>query len=238
MADNGAPLILLTRPRAASERFAEALRAEIADAEIAICPLMEPLQILQSLPEIATAEHVVFTSAQAIAVLADLTEARACHAWCVGDRTAQAARDIGLTATSARGDADRLVAVLTAAMPGGLILHLRGKHTRGDITVRLREAGLQCEERIAYEQVRLAPSRTFQDIVSSPRRVVAPLFSPRSARVFMDACQAPNGALIQPVCLSEAVAAELPAHRFLPAMVADRPDAPALIRATRHAIAT
>lgn len=239
MSDNGAPLILLTRPRAASERFAETLKTAIREAQVTICPLMEPSQVLQSLSSFADVEHVVFTSGQAVSVFAKLTEARTCHAWCVGDRTAQAARDIGLAATSASGDADRLVAVLTAAKPEGLILHLRGKHTRGDIARRLQDAGLKCEETIAYEQVSLAPSKAFQDIVSGPRKIVAPLFSPRSARLFIDACHDRDAAaIIQPVCLSEAVAGELASSRFLPAIIADRPDAAALIRAIRKAITT
>lgn len=102
-------------------------------------------------------------------------------AWCVGDRTASAASDIGLQAMSAGGNADDLVTRIIHDRPTGPLLHVSGKHTRGDIVGRLRDAGIAAHRIIAYGQDLLPPSQTLIDLANGTRPVVTPVFSPRSA---------------------------------------------------------
>jgi uroporphyrinogen-III synthase len=123
------------------------------------------------------------------------------HAFCVGDRTAAAARLAGFAATSAQGDAAALLALILSDPPGPL-LHLRGQDTRGDLARRL-----------------------------SARGVPAPLFSPRSAAILGAECvRIAATAPIHVVALSPAVA-EAARFSIQSVQVADQPNAKSLIQA-------
>jgi uroporphyrinogen-III synthase len=229
MSDNPAPLVLLTRPRAASDRFAADLRAAQGPVPVAIVPLMEIVPVVHQL-DLEGVAALIFTSAASVEVFADLTQKRDLPAWCVGDRTAEAARAAGLKATSAGGDAQALVALMAEARPEGRLLHLCGVHTRGDVAGRLFEAGLRAEARPIYDQVAVTPGSELTAVLRHDGPVIAPLFSPRSARLFAEA--AGDGAdRATPIALSAAVRDALPDTLAAHARIADSPDAPAMIRA-------
>ncbi|SFD67853.1 uroporphyrinogen-III synthase [Roseivivax sediminis] len=221
------PVLLLTRPRAASERFLSALDdAGITGFRAIVSPLLA-IRRRPALPPIDPEATLVFTSANAVQAYAALggPEGRVTHA--VGDATAAAARAIGLDAVSAGGDIDALFAHLVAERVSGPVVHLRGAISRGDLAGRLRAAGIDAADAVLYDQ----PVREFtseaQDALAGPIPVVAPLFSPRTARAF--ALHRPFGAPILAAAMSEAVA-----EAFCPAAphklaVAIRPDAAAMV---------
>ena len=229
MSDNAAPLVILTRPRAASERFVEALRADVGPVAVTILPLMDMAPLVDSL-DLDGVAALIFTSAAGVETFAGLTDDRSLNAWCVGDRTAEAARDIGLKATSAGGDAEALIALMAEARPEGRLLHLSGMHTRGDVAGRLFEAGLRAEARAIYDQVAAQPGSELVAALAHPGRVIVPLFSPRSAALFAEAAGTAT-AQAEIVALSRAVAEALPDGPAGRARIADSPDAPAMIRA-------
>lgn len=232
MSDNAAPappLVLLTRPRGASERFAAQMREVLGPVEVAIVPLTDIEPVVQAL-DLEGVAALIFTSAAGVEVFAALTEARDLPAWCVGDRTASAAREIGLRATSAGGDAGALVALMADAMPEGRLLHLHGRHTRGDVVGRLVEAGIRAEGLAIYDQARLSPDAGLEGALAHPGGVIAPLFSPRSARLFVEAA-GDRVAGVRPLALSHAVQDALPEGLAGRAVCAESPDAPAMIRA-------
>lgn len=237
MSDNPAPpapLVILTRPRAASERFAEALRAEVGPVRVAILPLLEIAPLIDRL-DLDGVAALIFTSAAGVEVFAGLTPDRDLPAWCVGDRTAEAARQIGLKATSAGGDAGALVTLMAQAMPAGRLLHLHGAHTRGDVAERLSRKGLRAEARAIYDQVTVTPGDAFAAALAHDGPVIVPLFSPRSARVYAEVAGS-DATAVQPVALSPAVRAALPGPLAARTVVAAAPDAPAMIRAVRALI--
>jgi len=229
MSDNPAPLVLLTRPRAASDRFAEALRAEIGPVRVAILPLMEIAPLIDRL-DLEGVAALIFTSAAGVEVFSELTPERALPAWCVGDRTAEAAREIGLKATSAGGDAGALVALMAEARPPGRLLHLHGAHTRGDVAERLGAVGLRAEARAIYDQLSVPPGEAFAAALAHDGPVIVPLFSPRSAQLFAEVPGA-DATGVQPVALSHAVRKALPDGMAARTVTAAGPDAPAMIRA-------
>ena len=232
MSDNPAPappLVLLTRPRAASERFAKALRAEVGPVQVAILPLMEIAPLVAGL-DLDGVAALIFTSAAGVEVFARLTRNRDLPAWCVGDRTAEAARDIGLKATSAGGDAAALVALMAEARPDGRLLHLHGAHTRGDVAERLAAANLRAEARAIYDQVSVPAGGAFAAALDHDGPVIVPLFSPRSAKLFAEVPRS-DAHGVHPVALSTAVRAALPQALAARTVTADSPDAPAMIRA-------
>jgi uroporphyrinogen-III synthase len=229
MSDNGAPLVILTRPRAASDRFAEALRAECGPLAVAILPLMEIAPLGRNL-DLEGIAALIFTSAAGVETFATLSTDRSLPAWCVGDRTAEAARDIGLMATSAGGDAKALTALMLDAQPKGRLLHLHGAHLSADIAEALCRHGLRAEGRAIYDQVSIPQGAALATALAHPGPIFVPLFSPRSARLFVQAAGDAVGR-IHPVVISEATRAALPDDLAQRASIAAAPDAPAMIRA-------
>jgi uroporphyrinogen-III synthase len=230
MSDNATapvPLVVLTRPRDASARFAAALRAELGPVLIAIAPLMEIVPG-HMIPDLAGASGLIFTSAAGVAVFAAQNTRRDLPAWCVGARTAQAARDIGLVAHTAEGDADALVATIIAARPAGRLVHLCGTHSRGNVADRLCAAGLWAEAQVIYDQPALGATEDLTTALAHPGPIIVPLFSPRSAALFAEVA---GSADVIPVALSAAVRAALPADLAARARQATSPDAAAMIHA-------
>jgi uroporphyrinogen-III synthase len=236
MSDNAtaiAPLILLTRPNAASAQFADALQKALGPMAIHIAPLME-IVASGDLPDLEMAGGLIFTSAAGVDAFATQSGRRDLPAWCVGARTAAAAAAIGLTAQSADGDADALVALLRQAAPRGQLMHLCGTHQRGDVAARLAAAGLEARAYPIYDQRAIAPDAGFATALAHPGPVIAPLFSPRSAALFVQA--AGDAAPVIPVALSAAVRDALPPMLAARAHVAAQTDAPAMIRAVAAVI--
>jgi len=193
------PTLLLTRPRAASERFS----AGISGADVVISPLMEIVATGANVP-LDGITGLVLTSENAVrfAPSADLP------AFCVGPRTADAARVAGFVAEVMGPDASGLVRQLATRHPAGPLLHIHGTHTRGDVAGRLSATGIETRSVIAYDQQKVTPDATFHSALARPHLII-PLFSPRSADLFAKAATVlPKDALI--LALSQAVADALP----------------------------
>lgn len=202
MGDEGTNrLLLLTRPEAASRRFLAVCEAALGrQIPTVVSPVMtiRPVEVRLRRPP-AT---LILTSENGARRAGELDLAGR-PAWCVGPRTAEAARAGGLVAVEAGPDAEALLAALLAARPGGPLLHLRGEHARGGLAARLRAAGLEACESVAYRQVALEPTEAARRALDGARPLLVPLFSPRSAALFVAwAPQAP----LHVVAMSEAVA--------------------------------
>ncbi|QXT40146.1 uroporphyrinogen-III synthase [Gymnodinialimonas ceratoperidinii] len=206
------PTLLLTRPRPASERFARGLTG----VEIVIAPLMEIVGTGARV-ELNGVDGLILTSEAAVGFLPPST----LPAYCVGPRTATAARAAGLQAEVAGLTADELVENLTARPPHDRLLHVHGTQTRGDVAARLANAGLSVAEVAAYDQRRLPPSEVFSEALTRPHLIV-PLFSPRSASIFAEAAPSLR-ADTRLVALSDAVADALPPEMRRQTRVASMP---------------
>jgi uroporphyrinogen-III synthase len=220
--------VLLTRPRAQSEAFAARIRARLPEADIRLNPLMEIVPSGPP-PELRDGDAIIFTSANGVAA-AGQGQGRA--AWCVGERTCAAARAAGFSATVAGETADALVAHLAELRPAGRLVHLHGAHTRGDVAARLAGAGLSTVSRTVYDQVAVTPGPDLRAALGA-RRLIAPLFSPRSATLLAsaaaDLCPAFPGPEQTLLALSPAVRDALPMGWRAAAFVVQRPDATAML---------
>lgn len=219
--------VILTRPAAQGDRFAADLRACYGDAiQVILSPLITPVFPPVTLPDgdframILTSE----TGAQAAARVPGVPR----RAWCVGDRTAAAARALGFEALSAAGDAEALVAAIVAADEAGPLIHLRGRDSRGEVATRLTAAGLPTAEAIVYTQEAQPLSDPAHAVLQSDAPVIVPLFSPRTAQLF--AATQPKAPLYI-AALSLAVAAGLGDLGCEMVTVADHPDAKSLLQA-------
>ncbi|QBY02395.1 uroporphyrinogen-III synthase [Rhodophyticola sp. CCM32] len=224
MPDNAAPLLLLTRPAPQSSRFAARFTGRI---EVVIAPLQEiaPLEPRLSLDGVGA---LIFTSENGVRRFADMSDRRDLPVFCVGDHTAEVAQAAGLQARSAGGTAAELVALVQAAHTGGRVLHIHGRHTRGDVAGLLSAAGLEARGVATYEQRACARPAAFDGTLSRGRPVIAPLFSPRSADLFVKAMGQTRTARLVLPCLSQPVRAALPMDLQALAPVSETPDAAAL----------
>ena len=139
-----------------------------------------------TLPDPATIDRVLLTSAQAAFALAPYRHLPV-HA--VGEATARAARRQGaLDVYAAGGEWESLAQQVGKAMPqGGAVLHLAGRDTAGDLDGVLTEAGCRYERAVVYEALpsTALAARTRAALLRDGLDAVL-LFSPRSARIWRD----------------------------------------------------
>jgi uroporphyrinogen-III synthase len=227
MSDNATPLILLTRPQAQGARYAALCRAEFGDrAEVMAAPMQ---QIVWTRPASAIPDDtaLIFTSENGVRAFLRAGAGPGRQAFCVGERTAEAARQAGMVAVSANGTVEDLVALILKSPPAGALLHLHGTHLRGDLVGRLTKAGLAVTGHVAYDQRALPLAPDARDALASPRRVIAPLFSPRSARLLAGAApECRNTAL---PCISKATAMALSEPMRDRATIAEAPTGAAML---------
>ena len=224
-----APTVLLTRPAAQSASFAQSLQARVEGLRVIVSPLMATVFHTVSLPK-EPLEGVILTSQTGAEAAGRLRTQLPDLAYCVGDRTAQVAREAGFRVQSAQGDAEALLALILREKPQNLI-HLRGREARGDLAQRLSAAGVFTQERVVYAQDAQPLSDDAVAVLSGKAPVLVPLFSPRSAEILGAAWQglATHAPLVV-VAISQAVAE---AAAFCPTkpVLAAHPDAPSMLDA-------
>jgi uroporphyrinogen-III synthase len=246
----GAIPVLLTRPAPQSRRFAAQLGRRFGPR---VAPLIAPLMLTQfleaKLPDGPMA-GLIFTSQTAVeaatrnsARLAAAGAGAALRAYCVGARTAEAARAAGFEAVSAAGDADALVDLILRDRQGfsgpisqGLaagrapLWHLHGEEIRGDVASQLRSAGINVCSAILYRQVPQALSDAAQALLTAGAPVIVPLFSPRSAALFSQNLPK-DRAPLWVVAISQATADALGGLVPEGVRIALSPEAPAMLDA-------
>jgi len=210
------PVILLTRPKAQAERFAQAL----GDATIVISPLIR-IEYLPLTLELDAYSGLIFTSENGV---------RACGrsdlpAYCVGDRTTEVAEAAGMQAVSAGGSADDLVTMIAQHRVDGKLLHIHGEHITGSVAERLRKNGHQLDDVVGYRQIAVPLNPDARRLLAGEKKVILPLFSPRSARLFFQNAgqiKAPLRVVVISKVVGEAVSGEF--------TIAKTPDMQAMVR--------
>lgn len=179
--------LLITRPAAQAERFAGQVRAALGpDVPIVISPILriEPRPVTLDLTGMA---GLILTSENAVRSLSGHSGVSGRIAYCVGDRTAAAARALGLQAHSAGGAAPDLVDMIRQAAPMERLLFPRGAHSRGHVADELAAAGIKVEEVVTYDQIANPLNAEAKRLAAGAIPIVAPLFSPRSAKALGEA---------------------------------------------------
>ena len=195
-------------------------------------PVVAPLLVAEptaDVPPLAEGRDVVFTSPNGPRHFRGDTSGTA---WCVGARTAEAAREAGFRdVRTGSGDVKGLteLVVREARRP---VVHWAGAHVRGRLAESLREAGHEASRTVAYRAraVRRCPLQSPVDAVL--------LHSPRAAEVYghLAPTLARTAVSISPA--TDAVLDTIPALATIPAMVryvAERPDDSAMVEALRRA---
>lgn len=223
-----ATTLLLTRPETQARRFADQVRAALGEKlPIVISPILAIVP-KGDLPPLAGFSALIFTSENAVRIAAQQADLAGRRAYCVGARTAEAARALGMDTLSADGDADALVALIWRENPNGKLLHLRGHDTRGAVAERLNLAGIETECTEIYRQDPRALSGEARALLNDGGRVILPLFSPRSARL-AGVEIAGARSYVHAIALSPAVARSWAAAGGGEADICARPDAAAML---------
>ena len=218
------PILLLTRPRPQAERFARFCAEAIQPAPKTVISPILTIRPRKEDVDLTLFSAVILTSENAVNALADVAQVGGVTAFCVGDRTAQAARDCGMLAISAKGDADELVALVQQESFSGPVLHVHGAETAGNVADRLRAVGLSVHNKIIYDQVPTALKPEAMTLSWGDAPLVLPLFSPRSATLVAAGLTTARAPLIL-VALSAAVAKAWTGPKPAQIQIADRPDA-------------
>lgn len=219
------PTLVLTRPEAQSREIAAALGGYVP---VVISPVMQIVAAGRA-PSISDYAGVVLTSTNALAHAPDL---RGKPAYCVGERTAQAARTAGAEVRLVALDADDLVARLTG---NGPLLHLRGEHARGDIAQRLSSAGIETDSIVVYRQEALPLLAEAKAALEGEGPAILPLYSPRTASLVGERIMHVGPAL-QVIAMSQAVAEAWRAATGGSAEVVPAPTGEAMLSALRSAL--
>ena len=214
--------VLLTRPAAQAQDFAAQVTARFgAAARCVISPVLELVTLTPKI-DFAAFSGLVFTSQNGVTAYRQLGGPRGLPAYCVGDKTARAAQEAGLDARSAGGDITALNSLL-AQTPGlGPLLQPSGVHVAGQVAGGVTRVPV-------YDQRPVDLSPQARDILRQPGRVLAPVFSPRSASVLQAALPVESRAEIHAICLSQAVHDAIDANRFGHISLTNGPTAAAML---------
>jgi uroporphyrinogen-III synthase len=140
--------ILVTRSQPGADETAARLRRR------GLIPVVEPLFAIRFLsPDLPEFDAVAFTSANGVRAFERLSARRDAPVWCVGARTAEAARTAGFgDVVSADGDVADLQDRLMRELPAGMrLLHIGNAEVRGDLAGGLSRAGSTAVFVAAYE---------------------------------------------------------------------------------------
>jgi uroporphyrinogen III methyltransferase/synthase len=248
--------VLVTRPADRSGEMLDALRE--AGAEPVLIPMIriEPPEDWSAadaaLARIAEYDFLVFASANAVRALAERAHARGARpgswrgrALCVGPRTADAARALGLAVEALAPeptDAESLLAgILHASQPAGrrwLVARAAEGGTR--LERGLHEAGAHVDAVAVYRTLP-APvdAAALRARLAAGELDVLSFTSPSAARAFAALLDAPARDAAQR-CLVAAIgrvtAEALRVEGLAPQVVAERPDAAGLVAAVADAL--
>lgn len=223
------PIVLVTRPETSATAFVDVLRDHAGKFVPLIAPAFGFEDVPHSLPPF---DMAIFTSKAGVSTAPD-GEGRI--AWCVGDMTAQAARDNGYTARSAQGDANALVEVILDRRPAGSLVHIRGETSHGNVSDRLNAAGLTCADVISYRKSRRDKPNDLTDILSAGRTIILPIFSAETVSIIQDWGLPLSGAHI--VAISPKVGRMTEVMQPIAVTVVDTPDVASMTQAVVRLIA-
>ena len=236
---------LITRPQE------DAAAVAVALARRGITPVLAPMMQTEFFAEnvdadVDRAQALLFTSRNGVRAFSRVSDRRDLPVYAVGDSTAGLARDNGFSnVESAGGDSVDLARLVADGLQpsDGPLLHIAGKTVAGDLSGELSAGGFEVVRRTLYEAkpIRALSPETAAAIRNEEVDYVL-FLSPRTARVFSDllaeAGLTSHCRNFEAICLSEAVAGELPANDWKVRRTASEPTSESLLQAVDAAAGT
>ncbi len=219
------PTLIMTRPERQGTVFVQRLQDQWpGDIHVIQAPLLDILPIDVQLPDVA---GLIFTSVNGVAQAKRLGARPEMPAFCVGQKTSDAAATAGFSPRTGPGNAKGLMTKIARERPNGPLAHIRGEHARGAIAQTLTAAGVPCHDVVAYMQTPRQLSDTAATALAGKFPVVLPLFSPRTGTILSE-----QGPFTAPVHIAAISRAALPDLAAAQAEIAAQPDEDAMIDAT------
>ncbi|MBR9865219.1 MAG: uroporphyrinogen-III synthase [Rhodobacteraceae bacterium] len=180
------PFVLMIRPEPQSRAFLKAFTVQTGlETDVIFSPVLGIVS-RQGVALPADASLLVFTSVNSVALWSELTSDRKPRAFCVGKNTAEAARAQGFAAESADGTGEDLLSlILSNAQEADRIYYLSGNFAALDLAQALQARGYNARRIVLYDQLPLPLTQTALDVLER-KPVIVPVFSPRTARYFVD----------------------------------------------------
>ncbi len=179
------PRVLLIRPLADALPLAKLLESKGVKSHL--YPLFEPHFL--PLPPLKTPQGLIITSKNALRAIEGYEELKKVPLYVVGDQTARLAQDMGFSkVSSASGTSQELIElVLNHAHPQkGVLWHLSGEITKGNIANELRTEGFEAERHIVYhiQEAENFPETLLSDLQKEKISHVM-FFSPHTTTIFV-----------------------------------------------------
>ncbi len=228
MSSQARPRILVTRSEPGASETAA--RLDAAGYEAVVEPLFAIVPIDAEIPDF---DALAFTSANGVRRFAALSHRRDATVFCVGGRTAMAAREAGFAnVTSADGDVAALGDLILAILPtGARLLHAGNEDARGDLAGRLSSSGISASFIALFraEPVAAPGSALARHLAGQRTFAAALIHSPRGGEVLAGMMRAATSpAPLAVVAISAAAAAPLESLAS-PIAIAGAPDEQSLI---------
>ena len=177
--DDTSATLLLTRPEPQSQAFLAECEAEMKRRlPVVISPLLR-IENIGDIPDLDNFDTIILTSGNGVARLGPALAGR--RVFTVGERTAALARAHGAEASALGENVEAFLDHATEIK--GKALFCRGVHSRGELAARLVSGGVEIEEAVLYDQVAVPLSNAASLLLTGEDPVVAPVFSPRTARL-------------------------------------------------------
>ena len=229
MTDNASdtlPEIILTRPEKEARDFGDRILSRLPEVKIIISPLIT-IKYTQPKVDLTAFDGIIFTSSNGVEAIKGLELPRNMPCFAVGPKTAQKAAQLGFLASQGPGNADGLITLILSRPRVGRLLHIRGEHTRGNISTRLTNAGQICEHIIAYKQETLSLTTEALDAFKGGKPLILPLFSPRTAQLLITQNVPLEHSYM--IALSEAVAEPFKGFNLSSLTVAEAPNSDSML---------
>ena len=220
-------ILLLTRPLGGNERFCLKIKHLLYSCEILDNPIQR-IDFLPSLSKVNKNSVLIFTSANGLraAKKHNLINKKC---FVVGANTKKIAVSFGYDALGFSKDQENLLKLIKSKKPTESMVHIRGKHTVGNLCDALKRNQFSCLDIIGYNQEPLKIKKQNLQKIHSGRPVILPIFSSRSAELLQSNLDLTG---FNVIAISEAVAKIVTEVELGELVISKKPDLNSMQEAT------
>ena len=220
-------ILLLTRPLDGNERFCLKIKHLLDSCEILDNPIQK-IDFLPSLSKVNKNSVLIFTSANGLraAKKHNLINKKC---FVVGENTKKIAISFGYDVLGFSKDQENLLKLIKSKKPTESMVHIRGKHTVGNLCDALKRNQFSCLDIIGYNQEPLKIKKQNLQKIHSGRPVILPIFSSRSAELLQSNLDLTG---FNVIAISEAVAKIITGVELGELVISKKPDLSSMQEAT------
>jgi len=220
-------ILLLTRPLGGNERFCLKIKHLLYSCEILDNPIQR-IDFLPSLSKVNKNSVLIFTSANGLraAKKHNLINKKC---FVVGANTKKIAVSFGYDVLAFSKDQENLLKLIKSKKPTESMVHIRGKHTVGNLCDALKRNQFSCLDIIGYNQEPLKIKKQNLQKIHSGRPVILPIFSSRSAELLQSNLDLTG---FNVIAISEAVAKIVTGVELGELVISKKPDLNSMQEAT------